>query len=99
MSYLGESRENFGRPWMFTLCLTAEDCRLLLPTMEKRLKEAEKMYEKYKDIHDGGDATERQENLLLKFEEERDALLASVHQAKELIEIEEKSKKKKKQGF
>ena len=30
--------------------------------------------EKYRDIHEGGEATEKQENLLAKYEEESNAL-------------------------
>ena len=85
MAYLGESRKDMHSRWQFTLCLTAVECRLLLPIFEKRLKEAEKKFEKYNDIHQGGEATERQENLLLKYEEEMYAMESVVDNAKELI--------------
>ena len=85
MAYLAESREDYGRPWKWTLCLNAEDCRLLLPVMEKRLKEAEKKYEKYYDIQYGGESTTHQQDLLMKYEEERDALDKIVTHAKNLI--------------
>ena len=90
MSYLAESRENYDRPWKWTLCLNAEDCRLLLPVMENRLKEAEKKYEKYYDIQYGGEATSQQQNLLMKYEEERDALDKIVTHAKNLIKDSER---------
>lgn len=86
MAYLGESRKDMNSQWLFTLCLTANDCKLLLPIFEKRLKEAEKKHEKYYDIHQGGEATERQEDLLLKYEEEMIALESVVTSAKEMIE-------------
>ena len=68
-----------------TLCLTPQDCKLLLPAFEKRLKEAEKKFEKYYDIHQGGEATDKQENLLVKYEDEMDTMRVVVHVAKELI--------------
>lgn len=84
MAYLGESRKDMNSQWLFTLCLTADDCKLLLPFFEKRLKEAEKKFEKYNDIHQVGEATERQENLLMKYEEEMIAMEYVVVSAKEL---------------
>lgn len=85
MAYSGESRKGFGSPWQFTLCLDDKDCKLLLPLMEKRLKQAEKMYEKYKDIHESGEATTQQDNLMTKFEEEMSTLQKVVMVAKEII--------------
>ena len=85
MAYSGESRKNNTSPWEMTLCLTPQDCKLRLPAFEKRLKEAEKKFEKYYDIHQGGEATERQEDLLMKYEEEKIAMECVVASAKELI--------------
>ena len=58
--------------------------------MEKRLKEAEKKYEKYYDIQYSGESTTQQQNLLMKYEEERDALDKIVTYAKDLIEDSER---------
>lgn len=85
MAYSGESRKNKISPWEVTLCLTPQDCKLLLPAFEKRLKEAEKKFEKYYDIHQGGEATEKQEDLLVKYEDEMETMRVVVHVAKELI--------------
>lgn len=85
MAYLGESRKDMNSQWLFTLCLTAEECKLLLPLFENRLKEAGKKFEKYNDIHQSGEATERQQDLLMKYEEEMNALESVVASAKELI--------------
>ena len=90
MAYLAESREDCNRPWKWTLCLNAYDCRLLLPTMEKRLKEAEKKYEKYYDIQYSGEATTQQQNLLMKYEEEMNAVDKIVTHAKNLIKDSER---------
>ena len=85
MAYSGESRKNATSPWQLTLCLTSEDCKLLLPAFEKRLKEAEKKFEKYHDIHQGGEATEKQQDLMVKYEEEMETMRMVVKVAKELI--------------
>ena len=85
MAYTGESRKDMQSRWQFTLCLTADECKLLLPLFEKRLKEAEKKFEKYNDIHQGGEATERQEDLMMKYEEEMETMQQVVCAAKELI--------------
>lgn len=85
MAYSGESRKNNTSPWELTLCLTPQDCKLLLPAFEKRLKEAEKKFEKYYDIHQGGEATEKQEDLLVKYEDEMETMRVVVHVAKGLI--------------
>ena len=85
MAYSALSRKENAGPWELTLCLTSEDCKLLLPAFEKRLKEAEKKFEKYNDIHQGGEATEKQEDLLVKYEDEMDTMRVVVHVAKELI--------------
>lgn len=85
MAYSGESRKNNTGPWEVTLCLTPQDCKMLLPAFEKRLKEAEKKFEKYYDIHQGGEATEKKEDLLVKYEDEMETMRVVVHIAKELI--------------
>ena len=85
MAYSALSRKGDVGPYDLTLCLTSEDCKLLLPAFEKRLKEAEKKFEKYNDIHQGGEATEKQEDLLVKCEDEMETMRVVVHVAKELI--------------
>lgn len=85
MAYSALSRKGDAGPYDLTLCLTSEDCKLLLPAFEKRLKEAEKKFEKYNDIHQGGEATEKQKDLMVKYEDEMDTMRVVVHVAKELI--------------
>lgn len=85
MAYSALSRKGDAGPYDLTLCLTSEDCKLLLPAFEKRLKEAEKKFEKYYDIHQGGESTDKQEDLLVKYEDEMETMRVVVHVAKQLI--------------
>ena len=72
MCYIGESRNGNDSPWELVLCLEESDCRLLLKAVEKIATRAQKKYEKWRDIHDGGEMTTRQETTFMKAEETRD---------------------------
>lgn len=76
MAYLDYTRPDSSSAHKMTLCLTEEECKLLLPTIEKALKTARNKYEKYKDIQDGGEATEKQQDKLCQYEDEYDCLMA-----------------------
>jgi hypothetical protein len=54
--------------------LTKEECKILLPFFQKAYKSVKSKYEKYNDIHNGGEATEREENLLMKYSEQLERL-------------------------
>lgn len=82
MPYLDYTRPDSSSAHKITLCLTEKECMLLLPTVTKALKSAKKNYEKYKDIQDGGEATEKQQDKLCQYEEEYDCLTAVEHQVK-----------------
>ena len=85
MAYLDNTRANYGRACELTLCLTADEVKLLMPHFYKALKKSEAKYQKYKDIQDGGEATTAQQNALVKYEDEVAALESAIHAAKELI--------------
>lgn len=81
MSYIGESRKGADRPWESVLCLEKEDCQLLLNAAEKIAIRTQKNYEKWRDIHDGGEMTTRQETSFMKAEEameDANALLNNI---------------------
>ena len=67
------------------LCLTMEECELLLPDLEASLKKSKKRYEKYKDIHEGGEATTRQQDLMIDAESKMNTLVAVINTMKELL--------------
>lgn len=70
MSYIDNTRRSNNYPIELTVCLTEEDCKTLLPYFRAAQRKVNVMFEKYQDIHNGGEATERQENLLAKYEDE-----------------------------
>ena len=72
MSYIGESRKGIDRPWELVLCLEKEDCQLLIKAVEKIAIRTQKNYEKWRDIHDGGEMTTRQETAFMNAEEARE---------------------------
>lgn len=76
--------------WDTALCLTMEECEQLLPDMEAALKKSEKRYEKYRDIHEGGEATTRQQDLMVDAESKVKTLTSVVNTIKELLKISEK---------
>lgn len=90
MAYLDNTRPDFKAPFTFTVCLSAVECRLLLPEMKASLKRETKRYEKYKDIHEGGEATERQQTLLFEAEEKVQALESVIYNCEELIKANKK---------
>lgn len=76
--------------WDSVLCLTMEGCEQLLPDMEVALKKSEKRYAKYRDIHEGGEATTRQQDLMVDAESKMKTLSSVVTTIKELLKISEK---------
>lgn len=81
MAHLDNTRAYAGTAYELTLCLTMDEVKILLPAFERELRKAEKMYAKYKDIQEGGEATEAQQNKLMRYENEVNALESVVCQA------------------
>lgn len=90
MAYLDHTRPYNGRPLKYTLCLTVDECKLLLPVMKTALKRQQKLHEKYRDIQDGGEATIRQQTALMDTETAVAHLEDAVEKAQELIKLFEK---------
>lgn len=84
MAHLDYSRPNPSTPVKLTLCLTFEECGLLLPTVSSAVKRANKMYTKYKDIQEGGEATEKQQDKYIQYEDELNTLAAVENLMKEV---------------
>ena len=60
----------------------------MLPFFQKAYKSVKSKYEKYNDIHNGGEATEREENLLMKYSEQLERLesvLSSIDEIKAFL--------------
>ena len=90
MSYLDHTRPYNGKPLEYTLCLTVDECKLLLPVMKTALKWQQKLYDKYRDIQDSGEATTRQQTALMGAETGVAHLEDAVEKAQELIKLFEK---------
>ena len=82
MAHLDNTRAHAGTAYELTLCLTEDEVKILLPAFERELCKTEKMYAKYKDIQDGGEATAAQQNKLTRYEDEVNALESVVCQAR-----------------
>lgn len=81
MSYIDQTRRSFQSAYETTVCLTGEECKVLLPFFQMAYKQVKAKYEKYADIHEGGEATEREENLRMKYLEQYerlDSVLSSI---------------------
>lgn len=89
MAYLDNTRPDSSKPFKLTLCLTFDECKLLLPTVSKAVKSTQKMYEKYKDIQEGGEATEKQQDKYIQYEEELNILEAVEYLISEVTKKEE----------
>ena len=58
-----------GEPCNYMVSLTSNEARKLADILQKVRKELEKKVEQYRDILDGGEATERQQNLKFDYED------------------------------
>lgn len=58
MSHIDNTRRNLSCPIEITVCLTRR-MYILLPFFRKAYNTVKDRYEKYEDIHNGGEATER----------------------------------------
>ena len=67
MSYIDTTRQSRNHAYEITVCITKEECKLLLPFFKNAYKKVKQKHDKYEDIHEGGEATERQENMRMKY--------------------------------
>lgn len=63
-----------GEPYGYMVSLTPNEARKLADILQKVRKEMEKKVARYRDIQEGGEATERQQNLLFEYEEKLNLL-------------------------
>lgn len=85
MSYIDNTRRSFTSPYEVTVCITKEECKVLLPFFQKAYKEVSSKYEKYDDIHSGGEATEKEECLRIKYLEQFEHLGSVLSSIDELL--------------
>ena len=68
-----------------TVILTKETCKLLLPLLKNAHKKVMAKYIHYKDIHEGGYSTVREEDLLSKYEQQLEVLENTLTQINSLL--------------
>ena len=88
MSHIDSTRKSYSFPYEITVCMTKEECKILLPFFQKAYKSVKSKYEKYNDIHNGGEATEREENLLMKYSEQLERLESVLSSIDEILKQE-----------
>jgi len=88
MSHIDSTRKSYSSPYEITVCMTKEECKILLPFFQKAYKSVKSKYEKYNDIHNGGEATEREENLLMKYSEQLERLESVLSSIDEILKQE-----------
>lgn len=67
MAYIDLTRGSLTSAHQNTLCLDKEECRVLLPFFKKALEGVVKKYNRYDDIHQSGESTEKQQTLLVEY--------------------------------
>lgn len=67
MSYIDYTRRSYSSAYEITVCITKGECETLLPFFKKAYKEIKLKHDKYQDIHEGGEATEKQEDKRIKY--------------------------------
>ena len=67
------------------LVLSKDEVKRMLPFFKRCLKAERKLLERYQDIHESGEATERQENKLMKHEDNVLIMESVIQQAEQLI--------------
>lgn len=85
MSYIDITRRSLTSAYENTVCMTKDDRKILLPFIQKAYKEVKSKYDKYDDIHSGGEATERDVNLLMKYSERLERLGSLLYNIDDLV--------------
>lgn len=47
MSHIDGTRKSYSSPYEITVCMTKEECKILLPFFQKAYKSVKSKYEKY----------------------------------------------------
>lgn len=85
MSYIDYTRRSPNHAHETTVCLTEEECKTLLPFFKNAHKKVKQKHDKYEDIHQSGEATERQENMRTKYANELEGLESVLSAIDEIL--------------
>lgn len=64
MAFIGESKRDTNSPWLLYVCLTAQECRLLLNEVINLENRLVRNLDYYQGLLEGGDATDKQTDKL-----------------------------------
>lgn len=68
-----------GEPHSYMFLLSPPEAKMLAGLLQKTRRELEKKIEKYRDIMDGGEATDRQQSILFDSEEQLEVVEQFIH--------------------
>lgn len=85
MSYIDYTRCSPNHAHETTVCITKEECKTLLPFFKNAYKKVKQKHAKYEDIHESGEATERQENLRMRYTDELEDLNSILSAIDEIL--------------
>lgn len=85
MSYIDYTRRSPNHAHETTVCITEEECRILLPFFKNAHKKVKQKHDKYEDIHEGGEATEKQENMRMRYIDELNSLESILSAIDEIL--------------
>lgn len=85
MSYIDYTRRSPNHAHETTVCITEEECKTLLPFFKNAYKNVKQKLDKYEDIHQSGEATERQENMRTKYANELEGLESILSAIDEIL--------------
>ena len=85
MSYIENTRMSPNFAYETTVCITKDECKVLLPLIKKACKDVKLKFDKYEDIHESGEATERQENIRAKYSDKLESLESILSHIKFLL--------------
>lgn len=90
MAFLGEAKKDQGSPWKIYVCLNEQECELLMKSVGTLLGRCLRTLEYYKDIHEGGEATEKQVDKLVQAQEAFENVISIRDSMQEMIKFKGK---------
>lgn len=90
MAFLGEAKRDKDSPWKIYVCLNEQECELLMKAVGTLLGRCLRTLEYYKDIHEGGEATEKQEDKLVQAQEAFENVISIRDSMQEMIKFKGK---------
>lgn len=90
MAFLGEAKRDKDSPWKIYVCLNEQECELLMKAVGALLGRCLRTLEYYKDILEGGEATEKQQDKLVKAQKAFEDVISIRDSMQEMIKFKGK---------